>query len=125
MLTCKEQVARSSDYLDDQLSFREKLMVRHHLMFCPNCRRFMRQMRLMQATLKAMPEKPLRSPAARIAVTIPTTSPAALTSGPPELPGFTAASNWIRSRIVCTPPGARYWRSVPETTPALTEGPMP
>jgi hypothetical protein len=33
-------------------------MVRHHLMFCPNCRRVMRQMRLMQATLKAMPEKP-------------------------------------------------------------------
>ncbi len=58
MLTCKEQVARSSDYLDDQLSFREKWMVRHHLMFCPNCRRFMRQMRLMQATLKALPEKP-------------------------------------------------------------------
>lgn len=58
MLTCKEQVARSSDYLDDQLSFREKLMVRHHLLFCPNCRRFMRQMRLMQATLKVMPEKP-------------------------------------------------------------------
>jgi anti-sigma factor RsiW len=58
MLTCKEQVARSSDYLDDQLSFGEKWMVRHHLMFCPNCRRFIRQMRLMQGTLKAMPEKP-------------------------------------------------------------------
>ena len=58
MLTCKEQVARSSDYLDGQLSFRERLLVRHHLMFCPNCRRFIRQMRLMQATLKAMPEKP-------------------------------------------------------------------
>ncbi|MGY2443556.1 anti-sigma factor family protein [Pseudomonas sp. SDO52101_S400] len=58
MLTCKEQVARSSDYLDGQLSFREKLMVRHHLMFCPNCRRFIRQMRLMQATLRVMPEKP-------------------------------------------------------------------
>ncbi|WP_435035434.1 anti-sigma factor family protein [Pseudomonas neuropathica] len=58
MLTCKEQVARSSDYLDGQLSFREKWMVRHHLMFCPNCRRFMRQMRLMQATLRALPEKP-------------------------------------------------------------------
>ncbi|MCR8932526.1 MULTISPECIES: anti-sigma factor family protein [Pseudomonas] len=58
MLTCKEQVARSSDYLDGQLSFREKLMVRHHLLFCPNCRRFMRQMRVMQATLKAMPEQP-------------------------------------------------------------------
>jgi anti-sigma factor RsiW len=59
MLTCKEQVARSSDYLDGQLSFREKWMVRHHLMFCPNCRRFMRQMRLMQATLKSLPEKPV------------------------------------------------------------------
>jgi len=61
MLTCKEQVARSSDYLDGQLSFRERLMVRHHLMFCPNCRRFIRQMRLMQATLKHMPEPPVEN----------------------------------------------------------------
>lgn len=59
MLTCKEQVARSSDYLDGQLSFRERLMMRHHLMFCPNCRRFIRQMRLMQATLRVMPPKPV------------------------------------------------------------------
>jgi anti-sigma factor RsiW len=59
MLTCKEQVARSSDYLDGQLSFRERLMVRHHLMFCRNCRRFIRQMRLMQATLRKMPEPPV------------------------------------------------------------------
>lgn len=57
MLTCKEHVARSSDYLDGQLSFRERLMVRHHLMFCPNCRRFIRQMRLMQATLRVLPEE--------------------------------------------------------------------
>jgi anti-sigma factor RsiW len=57
MLTCKEQVARSSDYLDGQLSFRERLMVRHHLMFCRNCRRFIRQMRLMQATLRILPQK--------------------------------------------------------------------
>ncbi|NWC90795.1 MULTISPECIES: anti-sigma factor [unclassified Pseudomonas] len=59
MLTCKEQVARSSDYLDGQLAFRERLLVRHHLMFCPNCRRFIRQMRLMQATLKILPEPPI------------------------------------------------------------------
>ncbi|WP_017133453.1 anti-sigma factor family protein, partial [Pseudomonas agarici] len=61
MLTCKEQVARSSDYLDDQLSFRERLMVRHHLMVCPNCRRFIRQMRLMQGALKEMPEPPVEN----------------------------------------------------------------
>ena len=59
MLTCKEQVARSSDYLDGKLTFRERLLVRHHLMFCPNCRRFIRQMRLMQATLKILPEPPI------------------------------------------------------------------
>jgi len=29
MLTCKEQVARSSDYLDGQLGFRDRLKVRH------------------------------------------------------------------------------------------------
>jgi predicted anti-sigma-YlaC factor YlaD len=57
MLTCKEQVAQSSDYLDGQLTFRERLLVRHHLMFCPNCRRFIRQMRLMQATLKMLPQE--------------------------------------------------------------------
>ena len=56
MLTCKQQVARSSDFLDGQLSFRERLLVRHHLMFCPNCRRYIKQMRLMSATLKKLPE---------------------------------------------------------------------
>ncbi|AZC49142.1 anti-sigma factor family protein [Pseudomonas chlororaphis] len=59
MLTCKEQVARSSDYLDGQLSFRQRLIQRHHLLFCPNCRRFLRQMRLMQATLRKMPQAPV------------------------------------------------------------------
>ncbi|WP_339476891.1 anti-sigma factor family protein [Pseudomonas sp. RL_5y_Pfl2_69] len=56
MLSCKQQVARSSDYLDGQLSVRERLLVRHHLMFCPNCRRFIKQMRLMSAALKKLPE---------------------------------------------------------------------
>ncbi len=58
MLTCKQYVARSSDYLDGQLTFRQRLRVRHHLLFCLNCRRFTRQMRLMGAVLAAMPEEP-------------------------------------------------------------------
>ncbi|NUU36800.1 anti-sigma factor [Pseudomonas sp. C2B4] len=57
MLTCKDQVAAASDYLDGQLSFRKTFMVRHHLLFCSNCRRFIRQMRLVQATLREMPEE--------------------------------------------------------------------
>lgn len=58
MLTCKQQVAVSSDYLDGQLSFRQRLLVRHHLLFCPNCRRFIRQMRLLRGTLQKLPEPP-------------------------------------------------------------------
>lgn len=56
MLSCKQQVARSSDFLDGQLSFRQRLLVRHHLLFCPNCRRFIRQMRLLSSTLKKLPQ---------------------------------------------------------------------
>src|SRR5947208_14266370 len=50
-------------------------------------------------------------------VTMPTTSPSLFTSGPPEDPGFTAASNWMR------PERERFWfgtwteRSSPLITP--------
>lgn len=46
MLSCKELVARSSDFLDGQLDFRGQLAVRSHLLMCRHCRRFIRQMRL-------------------------------------------------------------------------------
>ena len=56
MLSCKQYVAQSSDYLDGQLTFRQRLVARHHLLFCPNCRRFTRQMRVLGATVKALDE---------------------------------------------------------------------
>ncbi|MCU1725779.1 zf-HC2 domain-containing protein [Pseudomonas sp. 7P_10.2_Bac1] len=56
MLSCKQFVARSSDHMDRQLSVRERFLVQHHLLFCPNCRRFIRQMRLMRATMQTLPE---------------------------------------------------------------------
>lgn len=56
MLSCKQFVARSSDHMDRQLSVRERLLVQHHLLFCPNCRRFIRQMHLMRATMQTLPE---------------------------------------------------------------------
>ncbi|WP_433886442.1 anti-sigma factor family protein [Pseudomonas vranovensis] len=58
MLSCKELVARSSDYLDEQLTLGERLMVRQHLLFCRHCRRFLKQMRVAQATVRALPEQP-------------------------------------------------------------------
>ncbi|MDN7139266.1 zf-HC2 domain-containing protein [Pseudomonas sp. JQ170] len=59
MLSCKDLVARSSDYLDGQLALGETLLAHQHLLFCKNCRRFIKQMRLAQATVKALPEAPV------------------------------------------------------------------
>ena len=59
MLTCKELVAHSSDYLDGQLTLRQRLAVRAHLAMCANCRRFIRQMKLTQAVIRQMPEEEL------------------------------------------------------------------
>ncbi|NQD91248.1 zf-HC2 domain-containing protein [Pseudomonas sp. CrR25] len=55
MLSCKELVARSSDFLDSQLSLRQRLAVRAHLAMCFRCRRFIRHMRLTQAVLRKLP----------------------------------------------------------------------
>ena len=41
---------------------------------------------------------------------MPTTSPSSVTSGPPELPGFAAASNWIRLVSSRLPSGERNSR---------------
>ena len=74
---------------------------------------------------KPMPMKVRAGVGFSSAVTMPITSPSIEISGPPELPGFTAASNWIRPVITCLPCGERKLRSRPETTPAEVDGPMP
>lgn len=56
MLSCKELVARSSGLLDGELSFRERMAVRRHLVLCRNCRRFIKQMKLTQAVVRNLPE---------------------------------------------------------------------
>jgi predicted anti-sigma-YlaC factor YlaD len=58
MLSCKELVERSSDYLDARLPLRERLAVRIHLAMCHNCRRFIRQMRLARDVLRQRPDAP-------------------------------------------------------------------
>ena len=58
------------------------------------------------------------------AVFTPTTSPRDETRGPPELPGFRAASVWIRLSM-SRPPCARSDRPSALTTPAVTEHSKP
>ena len=56
MLSCKDLVAQSSDFLDGQLSLRERLGVRAHLAMCRHCRRFIRQMKVSQQVLCQLPD---------------------------------------------------------------------
>ncbi len=76
-------------------------------------------------TAKPMPMNTCCSVGLRIAVTMPTTAPSAVTSGPPELPGLAAASNWIRLTMSWVPSRERWTRLKPETTPEVIVGPMP
>ena len=68
------------------------------------------------ATAKQMPCAPLM-----IAVLMPITSADDDTSGPPELPGLSAASVWITSSMV-RPLTERIERPSADTTPAVTVG---
>ncbi|ARU89277.1 zf-HC2 domain-containing protein [Pseudomonas sp. M30-35] len=54
MLSCKELVENSSDYLDKRLSLSKGLEVRLHLTLCVNCRRFIKQMQISQAVYRKM-----------------------------------------------------------------------
>ncbi|OWL89266.1 anti-sigma factor family protein [Halopseudomonas aestusnigri] len=56
MLTCKELVGRSSDLLDGELKFKQRLAVAAHLAVCLRCRRFIRQLRLSQRVIRQLPE---------------------------------------------------------------------
>ena len=55
------------------------------------------------------------------AVFTPITSPRELTNGPPEFPGFSAASVWMIPSI-SRPDSARIVRPNALTTPAVTVG---
>ncbi len=51
MLTCRDINERSSEYLDQQMSFMQRMNFRMHLMLCKHCSRFMRQLEAVVHTL--------------------------------------------------------------------------
>jgi hypothetical protein len=59
------------------------------------------------------------------AATMPITWPSRSSSGPPELPGLTAASIWIRPCRTTPLSSSSNDRSSPEITPALIESMRP
>ena len=69
-------------------------------------------------TAKPTPELWSALPSVAIWSAMPMTWPSALSTGPPELPGFMAASVWSACATV-KPFGALIVRSTPDTIPVL------
>ncbi len=51
MISCQQLNQMSSDYLDGNLTQREKWSIRFHCLMCKYCRRFLTQLRLSGALL--------------------------------------------------------------------------
>lgn len=56
MLNCRALVACSSDYLDGRLGLLARLDARRHLMFCADCRRFIRQLAVTREVVRHFPD---------------------------------------------------------------------
>lgn len=54
--SCKDVTEHASDYLEKNLSFRQRLGYKVHLFICVSCRRYLTQLKLTIATLGKMPD---------------------------------------------------------------------
>jgi hypothetical protein len=59
MLTCKDIAKQASDYVDGQMTVRQRLAFAFHLLVCGQCREFLRQLRLAVSFYQRMPAKEL------------------------------------------------------------------
>jgi len=57
MLKCRDIEAMTSDYLDKNLSRRQRMAFRLHLFLCHNCRNYIKQLRITVASIRLMPAK--------------------------------------------------------------------
>ncbi len=63
MLSCRDVTDRASDYLDEELGLRTRLLVAMHILACRHCRRFVDQItatiRLVRRSGDELPSKDL------------------------------------------------------------------
>ena len=59
MLTCKELTELVTDYLEENLPWRERLGVQVHLWMCRHCQRYVDQMRKVIGLLRRLPTEPV------------------------------------------------------------------
>jgi len=54
MWSCRQVTARATDYLEHDLSWRERLQFRLHLLMCKACDRYLAQLRLTREAARAL-----------------------------------------------------------------------
>ncbi len=59
MLSCKELTELVTDYLEENLPWRERLRVKVHLWMCRHCQRYVDQMRKVVVLLRRFPTEPI------------------------------------------------------------------
>ena len=59
MMTCRELTEIATDYLEEDLPWRERLGVQVHLWMCRYCRRYLDQMRKVVRLLQRLPREPV------------------------------------------------------------------
>lgn len=59
MLSCKELTELVTDYLEENLLWRERLRIQVHLWMCKHCGRYVDQMRTVIGLLRRLPTEPI------------------------------------------------------------------
>ena len=59
MLSCKQLTELATDYLEEDLAWRERLGVQLHLWMCSHCRRYLDQMRKVIRLVQRLPKDPV------------------------------------------------------------------
>ncbi len=57
MLSCKDINQNADQYIDGELTIRQRLAVGFHLLMCVHCRRYVRQLAATINTLRQLPKK--------------------------------------------------------------------
>ena len=112
-------------YLYEEIDAAERARFDAHLQTCAQCRGELSALRALRPALREWtpPEPASLPPILAIAEFTPISSPFIFTRAPPELPGLIAASVWMASSTVTSPPEpspAATGRSSALTMPVVT-----
>jgi len=66
VLSCREVVNDADQLLDGELHWRQRLSIRFHLLICHNCRRYVRQLRMLIFAIPYMHQRASDEDVARI-----------------------------------------------------------